>query len=191
MSTYESIFSEVETFFSDYINKFQPHESLEHVNICCDEKETQLLINYGKQLKKIHPEMSIKDIFIALLFCYYGLTLGEQTEDILDTKTYEFLADDEDAVTNLFIDISTQDNKFSKNNKLYINIRRTFLGLNPERRRSSSDMDIDEDINNSMTGGKKSKSKSKKSKSKSKKSKSKSKKSKSKSKSKKSKSKKI
>ena len=70
--------------------------------------------------------MSDKDICIALLYTYYALTLGEQTEDIMLPSMYAQFADDPAAVTNLHLEIAT-GNIMCKGVDLSSKIRRMFL----------------------------------------------------------------
>ena len=102
-------FDQVETFFNDKIYKHHPATSIDDVNICCEEEEKNFLISMAEQLKEIYTSMTVKDLYIALIFSYYALNLGEQTTDYLNTRTFSRYADDYDGVIELFTLITTGD----------------------------------------------------------------------------------
>ena len=102
-------FDQVETFFNDKIYKRNPASSINDVNICCEEDEKNFLMSMAEQLKEIYTSMTVKDLYIALIFSYYALNLGEQTTDYLNTHTFSRYADDYDGVIELFTLITTGD----------------------------------------------------------------------------------
>jgi hypothetical protein len=71
----------------------------------------------------MYPNISDKDICIAIVYTYYGLNLGEQTTDYITPTIYEDYADDKDVVFNLYIDITSGD-IIQNNENLSSKIRR-------------------------------------------------------------------
>lgn len=120
------VFLNVEGFFKFRIKR------IPNLNICCSERERKMLIKMVERLKRIYPLLSIKDICIAIIFSYYGLVLGEQTEDYLNTHTYKDYADNKDDVTNLFLSITT-GNIMVNGKNLSSEIRREMLGFDAQR----------------------------------------------------------
>jgi len=155
----QEIFPEVEIFFRDYIRSQvllnnerikqynqQIREENENqaitrpllpklfagVNICCSEDERNFLMDMASELKRAYPLISNKDICIAIIYSYYGLVLGEQTEDYLTSKAYNGYADNNSDVTNLFFAITTGSIPLDGKD-LASAIRRHMLGLNESR----------------------------------------------------------
>jgi hypothetical protein len=103
------LFDQVETFFNDKIYSNTPARAIQHVNICCEEEEKDFLMDMAKHLSEEFPDMSMKDVYIALIFSYYALTLGEQSTDCLHTRTFAKYADDYDGVLQLYLQITVGD----------------------------------------------------------------------------------
>jgi hypothetical protein len=103
------LFDQVERFFSEKIYTVTPARSIQDVNICCEEEEKTFLMDMALHLKEEFPDMTMKDIYIALIFSYYSLTLGEQTSDYLHTRTFAKYANDYDKVLRLFLLITVGD----------------------------------------------------------------------------------
>lgn len=104
-----NLFDQVETFFNDKIYANTPAHALEHVNICCEQQEKVFLMDMAKHLIEEFPDMSLKDVYIALIYSYYSLTLGEQSTDVLHTRTFSKYADDYDDVLQLYLQITVGD----------------------------------------------------------------------------------
>jgi hypothetical protein len=122
-------FLEVENFFRQGLSR------IPNLNICCSPEEREFLFNMAIHLKSVFPFISSKDICIAIIFTYYGLVLGEQTEDYLKTNSYNGYADNSENVTNLYIEITTGDIMLNGQN-LSSAIRRHMLGLRGGKRKS-------------------------------------------------------
>jgi hypothetical protein len=107
---------EVENYFIDKIcNKIYSKDELKDINVSCNNDILLLLTKFVYELKEVYPNISDKDICIAILYTYYGLNLGEQTTDYITPTIYEDYADDKEIVFKLYIDITTGD--IIKNNE--------------------------------------------------------------------------
>jgi hypothetical protein len=104
-----NLFDQVEAFFNDKMYAKTPAHLIEHVNMCCEEEEKVFLMDMAEHLREDFPDMSLKDIYITLIFSYYSLTLGEQTSDYLNTRSFAKYADDYDGVFQLFLLITVGD----------------------------------------------------------------------------------
>ena len=110
------IIKEVENYFIDKIcNKIYSEEEIKDINVSCNNDILLLLTKFVYELKEVYPNISDKDICIAILYTYYGLNLGEQTTDYITPTIYEDYADDKEIVFELYIDITTGD--IIKNNE--------------------------------------------------------------------------
>ena len=115
---------EVDDYFIDKIcNKIYSKDELEDINVSCNNDILLLLTRFVYKLKEVYPNISDKDICIAIIYSYYGLNLGEQTTDYITPNIYEDYADDKDVVFNLYIDITTGD-IIQNNENLSSKIRR-------------------------------------------------------------------
>lgn len=101
---------EVEDYFIDKIcNKIYSKQELKDINFHCNDDVIIILTKFAYELKEIYPNISDKDICIAIVYTYYGLNLGEQTTDYITPTIYEDYADNKDEVFNLYIRITTGD----------------------------------------------------------------------------------
>jgi hypothetical protein len=115
---------EVDDYFVDKIrNKIYSKDELKDINVSCNNDILLLLTKFVYKLKEVYPNISDKDICIAIVYTYYGLNLGEQTTDYITPTIYEDYADDKDVVFNLYIDITTGD-IIQNNENLSSKIRR-------------------------------------------------------------------
>jgi hypothetical protein len=105
----KTIIREVETFFINKINKIYYEDEIQDINVCCTYYEIVFLEKIARSLKKAFPNISDKDICIAIIYTYYGLNLGEQTTDYITPNIYKDYADDADAVFELYLLITTGD----------------------------------------------------------------------------------
>jgi hypothetical protein len=104
------LFAQVETFFSNLIYKHASGKELDHMNICCEKGEKQFLMHMGSKLYQLHGnEITLKDIYITLIYTYYALNLGEQTTDVLNMGQLHKFADNHNNVKYLFALITTGD----------------------------------------------------------------------------------
>ena len=97
------------------------------------EKEREMFIKYGNILIKIEPykKLSIEQIYMVLIFIYYGMVLLEQPCDWLTSKNIQFYYDKELYIIakKLVFDISGHDIIYENDRNLSSEIRRDFLGL--------------------------------------------------------------
>jgi hypothetical protein len=115
---------EVKDYFVDKIcNKIYSKDELKDINVSCNNDILLLLTKFVYKLKEMYPNISDKDICIAIVYTYYGLNLGEQTTDYITPTIYEDYADDKDVVFNLYIDITSGD-IIQNNENLSSKIRR-------------------------------------------------------------------
>jgi len=115
---------EVKDYFVDKIcNKIYSKDELKDINVSCNNDILLLLTKFVYKLKEMYPNISDKDICIAIVYTYYGLNLGEQTTDYITPTIYEDYADDKDVVFNLYIDITAGD-IIQNNENLSSKIRR-------------------------------------------------------------------
>ena len=106
----DQIIKEVKEYFIDKIcNKIYTKDELKDINVSCNDDILLLLTRFVYDLKEVYPNISDKDICIAIIYTYYGLNLGEQTTDYITPTIYEDYADNKDVVFNLYIDITTGD----------------------------------------------------------------------------------
>ncbi len=103
------LFAHVETFFSKLIYKKSADKELDHMNICCEEEEKRFLMRMGEKIHEIHGEITLKDIYITLIYTYYALNLSEQTSDVLKMNYLLNFADNFRHVKYLFTSITTGD----------------------------------------------------------------------------------
>jgi len=108
--TMNSTIKEVENYFIDKIcNKIYSSEELKDINFHCNDDVIKILTKFAYNLKEVYPNISEKDICIAIIYTYYGLNLGEQTTDYITPTIYQDYADNKDEVFNLYIHITTGD----------------------------------------------------------------------------------
>jgi hypothetical protein len=116
-------FDEVKEAFADVIS--QTHWEKDDVNICCNESETEFIMKYGDILKSKYPRVTLNDIYVALIFTYYSLNLGEQTTDYLDLADLRDRCIDYNKVKKIFIMLTTSDKSIASA------VRRHFFGMDP------------------------------------------------------------
>jgi len=116
-------FAEVKEAFADVIS--QTHWEKDDVNICCNESETEFIMKYGDILKSKYPRVTLNDIYVALIFTYYSLNLGEQTTDYLDLADLRDRCIDYNKVKKIFIMLTTSDKSIASA------VRRHFFGMDP------------------------------------------------------------
>jgi hypothetical protein len=124
------IFNEVRDKFSEVIN--QTHWEDDKVNICCNDSETEFIMKYGDILSEKYPKVELNDIYVALIFTYYSLNLGEQTTDYLDLADLRDKCVDYNKVKKIFIMLTTSDKSIASA------VRRHFFGMNPLLKNSKS-----------------------------------------------------
>ena len=126
----KEIFYEVEFSFSKVID--ETHWETDKVNRCCNATETDFIMKYGDILSEKYPNVTLKDIYIALIFTYYSLNLGEQTTDYLDLANFKDQCDNYNKVKKIFIMLTTSDKSIAST------VRRHFFGMNPLLKNSNT-----------------------------------------------------
>ena len=126
----KEIFYEVEFSFSKVID--ETHWEKDKVNKCCNATETDFIMKYGDILSEKYPNVTLKDIYIALIFTYYSLNLGEQTTDYLDLANFKDQCDNYNKVKKIFIMLTTSDKSIATA------VRRHFFGMNPLLKNSNT-----------------------------------------------------
>jgi hypothetical protein len=104
---------------------YRTHELEDNVNMISNDEEIKFLLHYGVILSKEYHETSFNDIYIALVYTYYSLNLGEQTTDHLYLSLFEIYCDNYKNVETMIIMITTS------NNPIGSKIRRQFFGMTP------------------------------------------------------------
>jgi hypothetical protein len=117
------LFDYVKSKFIEIVNK--THYMKDNVNICCNDSETEFLMKYGDILSSKYPTISLRDIYIALIYTYYSLNLGEQTTDYLMLVKFKKYCDNYNEVNNLFLMLTTS------NKSIATAVRRHFFGFPP------------------------------------------------------------
>jgi hypothetical protein len=103
----------------------ETHYEEDDVNKCCNETETEFILKYGDILANKYPSVSLKDIYIVLVYTYYSLNLGEQTTDFLRLHDIYEYSDNFKKVEKLHLMITTS------NKSIASAIRRHFFGMPP------------------------------------------------------------
>jgi hypothetical protein len=139
------LFNSVAEIMKKYIYKYNysdpnPTPS-KYINICCDQEQIEFLKPILYMLQDNNPKPgTYSDIYyqtimyFLLIYLYYSLVLGEQSDDLLDTKIlsyiiFRFWGNQKESITiyniifKLYIDISTSDISYCSQ------IRRMFFGM--------------------------------------------------------------
>lgn len=97
------------------------------------QKERKTIITYGKMLSQIqkYQALSTQQIYMILIFCYYGMNLIEQYWDWLTFKhiKFYFCKDQIKIALDLLFDISGRDILTADGRNLSSEIRRAFMGF--------------------------------------------------------------
>ena len=123
----ENNFQTIEKIFRDKISKYPDVE--QRISICCDKDEEESLIELGERIKRTSPynTLSDHDLYLTLIYIYYSLVAGEQTEDIFNIKFLQLYAINKDLVQDLYLKITTGDIIESNGINLSSAIRRGFF----------------------------------------------------------------
>ena len=141
------LFNKLSNIIVTYIyklNNFSKKPEYEsNINTCCDDEDIKFLLPILKiiQLNNHKPTQYTKKyyhtiMYTLLLYLYYSLVLGEQTDDYIDSKVIFYcickfwgnMAESRGiykVVETLYIDICT-----SNNLPYYSQVRRMFFGMN-------------------------------------------------------------
>lgn len=127
----ENNFQTIEKIFRDQISKYPDIERT--INICCDDDIESSFIDLGERIKRTYPydTLSNSDLYLTLIYIYYSLVAGEQTEDIFDINFLRYYAINKDLVQDLYLKITTGDIIESNGRNLSRDIRRGLLGFFP------------------------------------------------------------
>lgn len=102
---------------------------LSNINFCCNENEMHFLLAMTHDLKNMFPNVSNKDICIAIIYEYYALNLSEQSEFTLPNDIFQrpdlygFSADNVANVNYLILFITADNHETASR------IRRFMLGV--------------------------------------------------------------
>ena len=123
----ENNFQTIEKIFRDQISKYPDIERT--INICCDDDIESSFIDLGERIKRTSPynTLSDHDLYLTLIYIYYSLVAGEQTEDIFNIKFLQLYAINKDLVQDLYLKITTGDIIESNGINLSSAIRRGFF----------------------------------------------------------------
>lgn len=140
-----NLFNSIAEIMKIYIYKYNyscenPTPS-KYINICCEEEQIDFLKPILNILQENNPKpIGYTDLYyqsimyFLLLYLYYSLVLGEQSDDLLDTKIlfyiiYKYWGNHSESKTiynviyKLYIDITTSDISYCSQ------IRRMFFGM--------------------------------------------------------------
>jgi len=126
-------FLEVEELFRDelYRKAAQRGAKTTSINVCCEEQDETDIIHMANFIRQIpeYANLSLRDIFIVLIYIYYSLRLNEQTEDWwLKTNFLQLNLYNKDLGKNLYYNIVTGDILMPDGRNLSSLIRRYVLG---------------------------------------------------------------
>jgi hypothetical protein len=78
-------FLSAEKLFTDEL--FRNTQNQTNLNICCNKSDENIIIEMATHIREVSQfsTLSLKDIFIVLIFTYYSLRYNEQTEEWLTT----------------------------------------------------------------------------------------------------------
>jgi hypothetical protein len=110
---------------------------IDEINVCCNEEEKRMLIEFGLELNERYPMFPLEKIFIVLIFSYYGHNLLEQSGE--DLYSDQFIIKDKRGnykdpqlkriFDTIYFKIGSSDEPIFKK------IRRAFLGFKSGGRR--------------------------------------------------------
>ena len=92
----------------------------------------KVIMDISNDIKKIYSNTTWYDIYLTLVYIYYGIMLNEPDNDWLDSNFLRQYAYNYTDVTNLYLSIICKDILTEGNKNLSSYIRRVFLGFNIE-----------------------------------------------------------
>jgi hypothetical protein len=141
------LFNNIADLMKKYIYKYNSQTDKQvlskYINICCDQSQIDFLLPILDVIQKNNPKPNTYTdsyyesiMFLLLLYLYYSLVLGEQTDDYLDSRLlshiiYRYWGNYKESigifnvVYKLYIDITTGDLNYCSQ------IRRMFFGMEP------------------------------------------------------------
>ena len=129
--TVEEIFPKVEEYLRNYIRLVTLSigiQNMEGINVCCNDEERDFLQDMAKHLKRAVPQVSIKDICIAIIYSYYILNLNDNTDFLTRNSYNNGYANNAEHVKILVNGITYQDIMLDGKN-LSSAIRRHIFGM--------------------------------------------------------------
>lgn len=126
------IFLDVEKLFirQFYKKNFLPYHEHLNFNICFDEHDESDIISISDIIKNYtdFTDLSLRDIYLVVIYIYYSLRMNEPTEDWLTFKFLEKNAIYFQSVKKLYFDITFGD-IFIEDLNFSSTIRRFIMGI--------------------------------------------------------------
>lgn len=126
------IFLDVEKLFirQFYKKYFLPYHEHLNFNICFDEHDESDIISISDIIKNYtdFTDLSLRDIYLVVIYIYYSLRMNEPTEDWLTFKFLEKNAIYFQSVKKLYFDITFGD-IFIEDLNFSSTIRRFIMGI--------------------------------------------------------------
>ena len=122
-------FLSAEKLFIDEL--FRKTQNQPNLNICCDDNDENIIIEMATHIREVpqFSNLSLKDIFIVLIFTYYSLRYNEQTEEWLTTGFLNRILSNKELGKQLYFQITTGDITVGYHN-LSSAIRRHIMEMN-------------------------------------------------------------
>ena len=131
-------------------NSFHKPTPTKHINICCDKDQIDYLLPVMKLIAINNPKPESYTemyyniiIYVLVLYLYYSLVLGEQSDDLLDSTIIQYVIYKNSGnkkeskeiytiIANLYLNICTSNELL-----YYSQVRRYFFGM------PNSDLNMD------------------------------------------------
>lgn len=125
-------YNNIEGLFLRELQNVTTKEEEEVENKCCNHIEREFLKTYAHILKRssAYKEMDDRDIYLTLVYVYYGLNLNEQSTDWLGMDFLERKSKNKTHTKKLYLDLTTQDVEININ--ISSAIRTQMMGIKPE-----------------------------------------------------------
>jgi hypothetical protein len=108
--TNHKLFVKCVNLFRDELKDKTDIELRTKLNICCDDKdERDIHKMYGLLVNSEFADLSIRNIYIVLIYIYYSLRFNEQTEDWLSLEFLNSITTDFERSKQLYLAITTGD----------------------------------------------------------------------------------
>lgn len=128
-------FLSAEKLFTDEL--FRKTQNQTNLNTCCDANDENIMIEMATHIREVpqFSTLSLKDIFIVLIFTYYSLRYNEQTEEWLTTGFLNRILYNKELGKQLYFQITTGDIMVNDDN-LSSAIRRYIMEMNGGKKKS-------------------------------------------------------
>ena len=107
------IFLDIEKLFvrQFYKKNYLPYQEKLYLNVCCDENDEADIIMISDIIKNYtkYKDLSIRDVYLVIIYIYYSLRMNEPTEDWLTFKFLEKNAIYFEGAKKLYFDITFGD----------------------------------------------------------------------------------